>query len=228
MKVKVLEWDSNFFNKKIGVIEIEEENGVLLDFEGFDLIYVKQIKNEYIEIKDFKEAYFETKVVFSKNISKSNNLLNGFIFSAFDTIINREQLYKLAYESGKFSRFKLDNNFQKHEFEELYKRWVDNSFSNDHADTILVYKDSSVILGFITYRIFNDYATIGLIAVCVTHQGKGIGKALLKAVENEVANSLVKELRISTQLQNELACGFYTKLGYSIMKKTIIKHYWRL
>lgn len=228
MKVKVLEWDSNFFNKKIGVIEIEEEIGILLDFEGFDLIYVKQIENEYFEAKGFKEAYAETKVVFSKSISKSNNLLKSFIFSAFDTDINREQIYKLAYESGKFSRFKLDKNFQKDEFEALYKRWVDNSFSKEHADAILVYKDNSAILGFITYKIFKDYATIGLIAVCVTHQGKGIGRALLKAVENELANTFVKELRIPTQLQNEQACGFYTKLGYNIIEKTIIKHYWRL
>jgi dTDP-4-amino-4,6-dideoxy-D-galactose acyltransferase len=228
MKVKVLEWDSNFFNKKIGVIEIEEEIEILLDFEGLDLIYVKQIENEHFEAKGFKEAYADTKVVFSKSISKSNNLLKGFIFSAFDTDINREQIYKLAYESGKFSRFKLDNNFQKHEFEALYKRWVDNSFSKEYADAILVYKDNSAILGFITYKIFKDYATIGLIAVCVTHQGKGIGRALLKAVENELANTFVKELRIPTQLQNEHACGFYTKLGYNIIEKTIIKHYWRL
>ena len=228
MKVKVLDWDSRFFNKKIGVIEIMEDIEISSDVESFDLLYIKQIEDKYFELKYFKQNYAETKVVFSKSISKSNNPLNSFIFSAFNTNASKEQIYKLAFESGKFSRFKLDNNFQQHEFEVLYKTWVDNSFSKEFADAILVYKEKNIILGFITYRIVENYAIIGLLGVCYEHQGKGIGRKLLEAVENELSSKLIKELRIPTQLQNELACGFYIKLGYNIIEKTIIKHYWKL
>jgi dTDP-4-amino-4,6-dideoxy-D-galactose acyltransferase len=35
-------------------------------------------------------------------------------------------------------------------------------------------------------------------------------------------------LHIPTQLANKAACGFYTKLGYKIIEKLIIKHYWRI
>jgi dTDP-4-amino-4,6-dideoxy-D-galactose acyltransferase len=134
----------------------------------------------------------------------------------------------LAFESGKFSRFKLDNNFKQHEFEALYKTWVDNSFSKEFADAILVCKEKNIILGFITYKIIEDNAIIGLLGVCDKHQGKGIGRALLVEVENELSNKQIKELRIPTQLQNKQACGFYTKLGYNIIEKTIVKHYWRI
>jgi len=228
MKVKILDWDSHFFNKKIGVIEVADEDEFFLDLDRFDLLYIKQKEDKSIEINNFMQNYTETRVVFSKSISKSNVPLNNFIFSIFDTNANKEQIYKLAFESGKFSRFKLDNNFQQHEFEVLYKTWVDNSFSKEFADAILVYKEKNIILGFITYRIVENYAIIGLLGVCYEHQGKGIGRKLLEAVENELSSKLIKELRIPTQLQNELACGFYIKLGYNIIEKTIIKHYWKL
>ena len=149
-------------------------------------------------------------------------------FSAFNTNASKEQIYKLAFESGKFSRFKLDNNFQQNEFEALYKIWVDNSFSKEIADEILVYKEQSAILGFITYKIIENYAIIGLLGVCYEQQGKGIGRKLLEAVENVLSDKQIKELRIPTQLQNEQACGFYTKLGYNIIEETTIKHYWKL
>jgi dTDP-4-amino-4,6-dideoxy-D-galactose acyltransferase len=228
MKVKVLDWDSRFFNKKIAVIEIKEGIEIYSDIESFDLLYVKQIEDKYFEIKDFKQNYAETIVVFSKSISKNRIPLNNFIFSAFDTNPNKEQIYKLAFESGKFSRFKLDNNFKQHEFEALYKTWVDNSFSKEFADAILVYKEKNIILGFITYKIIGDNAIIGLLGVCDKHQGEGIGRALLVEVENELSNKQIKELRIPTQLQNKQACGFYAKLGYNIIEKTIVKHYWKL
>lgn len=228
MKVKDLEWDSRFFNKKIGVIMVENEDEIFSDLESFDLLYIKQKEDKPIEIVDFMQTYAETKVVFSKSISNYNNLINSNIYSAFGTTINNEQIYKLAFESGKFSRFKLDNNFQQQEFEALYKTWVDNSFTKEFADAILVYKAQNTILGFISYKIFEDYATVGLMAVCSENQGKGIGSALLVAAENELSNKQLKELRIPTQLQNKPACEFYTKSGYSIIEKTIIKHFWKL
>ena len=228
MKVKILGWDSHFFNKKIGEIEINDEIYFSSDIHKFDLLYIKQKNNNCLKLKNFKENYSETKVVFSKNISKSNNPLNRFVFSAFNTVVNKEQIYKLAFESGNFSRFRLDSNFKQHEFEALYITWVDNSFSKELADDILIYKKQNSILGFVTYKVIDDYAKVGLIGVCNDHQGKGIGTALLLEVENKLCTNHLKELRIPTQLQNKLACKFYTKLGYHIIEKTIIKNYWKL
>lgn len=228
MKIKNLEWDSRFFQKKIGLIEGGEEIKSFSDIETFELLYVKQNEDKYIEIDNFIQTYIETKVIFSKKTSQNNLAPNSFIFSAVNTIIEKEQIYKLALESGKFSRFKLDDKFEDHEFEALYKTWVDNSFSKEFANAILVYKEKNIIRGFITYKIMHGYATIGLLAVCNENQGKGIGSKLLEAVENELNNMQIKELRIPTQLQNEQACFFYTKLGYRIIVKTIIKHYWKL
>lgn len=228
MKVKILDWDSRFFNKQIGVIELGFETEIFADIERFDLLYVNQITDKSIVIDNFLLTYTETKVVFSKMVIKNNLEPNSFIFSAFEPGRNKEPIYNLAFESGKFSRFKLDYKFEQHEFEALYKTWVDNSLTKKFADSILFYREKNVILGFITYKINKDYATIGLLAVCPRHQGKGIGLKLLGTVENELNRKLIKELRIPTQLINKKACSFYAKLGYNIIEKKIIKHYWRV
>lgn len=228
MKIKFLDWDSRFFNKKIGLIDIKEKIEISSYLKGFDLLYVKQIEDVHFEIEGFKQNHTETRVVFSKFISKSCFPINNSIFSAFNTNENREQIYKLAFESGKFSRFKLDSNFKQHEFEALYKTWVDNSFSKEFADGILVCKEKHTILGFITYKIIENNAFIGLLGVCDKHQGKGIGRALLEKAENELRKKQIKELKIPTQVHNKQACKFYSKLGYNIDQKTIVKHYWKL
>ncbi len=228
MTIKHLKWDSAFFNKVIGEINFDSRNQSLKELAKFDLLYVKQKDDKCLEIDNFKQTFVETKVVFSKCISKNQKPINHFVFSAFDTVISMEQIYKLAFESGKFSRFKLDANFKKSEFEKLYKIWVDNSFNKKFADAILVYKDKDDILGFISYAVFEEVATIGLLAISPEHQGKGIGRKLLEAVESKLVDYSIVELRIPTQLHNEAACKFYSKMGYTIIEEKTLKHYWKL
>jgi dTDP-4-amino-4,6-dideoxy-D-galactose acyltransferase len=227
MKIKYLDWDSSFFNKKIGLLELFNDCNFSEMQDDYDLIYVVSDKDIAVESPDFKEGYSENKIIFSKRIVQKNESTDVNIFSELEDS-PRKELYELAFESGKFSRFKLDPNFHQTDFEKLYKKWVDNSFNKEFADAILVYKEQNTIIGFITYKVWVKYAAIGLIAVCVRHQGKGIGKKLIQSVEMELANKGVDELRIPTQLQNELACLFYAKMGYKIIENKILKHYWKL
>jgi dTDP-4-amino-4,6-dideoxy-D-galactose acyltransferase len=114
------------------------------------------------------------------------------------------------------------------EFKYLYNLWVDNSINGKFADGILVYKDQNSILGFVTYKTNQDVATIGLIAVNPKYQGRGIGRKLIQSLENKLAIIGVATVKIPTQLQNEMACGFYTKMGYQLIDSTILKHFWKL
>ena len=144
-----------------------------------------------------------------------------------DLKIDKSSIYKLSFESGKFSRFNLDPNFENDKFQELYRLWIDNSISNIFADDLLVYLDQNEIIGFITYKTQDNIATIGLVAVSQNCQGKGIGSQLLKAVEHKLTNHSIKTLLIPTQQINEIACNFYKKQGYRIEETLFIKHYWK-
>ena len=80
--IKFLEWDSSFFNKKIGEVELAETNHFFRDTNDFDLLYVKQHQEGFVEIDNFRQTYFETKVVFAKSISKNAVPTDQLIISA--------------------------------------------------------------------------------------------------------------------------------------------------
>ena len=226
--INYLDWDSNFFEKKIGEFSISSEDDLNLECVEFDLVYVKQKEDFHVEIPNFKQSYSENKVVYSKKLSKSQiGLELNPIVSTFDVDFNIDVIYDLAFESGKHSRFKIDPNFTESGFKSLYKIWVDNSLKKEFADDLLLYLHDDVVCGFASYKIFENFATIGLIAVNPKIQGKGIGTKLLKTIENKLVELNICELRIPTQLQNVQACHFYSKLGYTIIDTTIIKHFWR-
>ncbi len=227
MTVKFLNWDSDFFNKKIGEILYTTKKELISIDGSYDLIYVKQKEKFDVEIDGFEKSYDEIKVLFVKEIKKRIQLKNNYVFSARDINFELEKVYELAYQSGVYSRFKLDNKFQEIEFKKLYRTWVDNSLSKEIADDILLISKDKTILGFATYKIFKEYAQIGLIAINPEYQGKGFGKMLMNSVENEALSKNIKILKVTTQSRNQLACEFYLKCGYFIEKKTIIKHFWK-
>ena len=227
MIIKHLDWDSSFFNKKIGLLDLSNDFQYSEIQNDYDLIYVISKEEIAVAIPNFKLGYTENKIVFSKKTVQSRESTDANIFLEL-TDSHKKEIYALAFESGKYSRFKLDPNFSPTEFENLYKKWVDNSYAKEFADGVLIYKEQNSILGFVTYKVWDGYAAIGLIGVSSKHQGKGIGKKLIQSVENELANIGVDELRIPTQLQNEMACQFYVKMGYEIIENNILKHYWKL
>jgi dTDP-4-amino-4,6-dideoxy-D-galactose acyltransferase len=225
--IKLLEWDSSFFNRRIGLLDLNSGSPNFEDLNDWDLVYIMSDEDFTLDINKFNRTYSETKVVFSKMIIESKEPIDENI-SVAKKSDNKKQIYNLALESGKFSRFNLDKNFKRAEFKKLYYKWVDNSFNKEFADAVLVYKFENEIIGFVTYKVLDDFATIGLIAISPLYQGKGVGRKLINAVEMELVNRQIGELRIPTQFQNEIACEFYMKLGYKISKKKIINHFWRI
>lgn len=222
--VNRLEWDSNFFN--LEVASIEWKHFSLADCEGYDLLYVKSDREQEVAINGFEKTWTEKKVVYHKFLNAFNPT-HSAIFNSSETDYSLQQLNELAFESGKHSRFKLDYKIEKHKFFELYELWVVNSLNKKFADEVLIYKEDSKIIGFVSYKITDTFATIGLIAVNLNHQGKGIGKALIHQVENKLIQKNIFELRIPTQESNVQACFFYEKLGYEKFQITIINHFWK-
>lgn len=227
MKLKVLDWDSDFFQKKIGELHVGENAKLDIISNDFDVIYAKSEQDFDVKIKGYEPTFAETKVLFSKKISTVATA-NDFVSTLPSDTTDITSIYELAFESGKYSRFNLDTRFTETEFKKLYQKWVDNSFLGKFADEVLVYKSDGKTVGFVTYKSNGTLATIGLIATAAEQQGKGVGTQLIKEVERRLKEKKVSELQIPTQLQNMPACKFYAKLGYEIIEKTIIKHYWKI
>lgn len=219
--IRKLEWDSQFFSLNVG----EWKGGAGVLAEAFDVIYVKSADSISPEIEGYERIFGERKVVFAKTLSEDGDISPNVRKVDKNDDINN--LYSLAYESGKHSRFRLDERFGIDSFKKLYRAWIDNSLNGRFADEVLVYNEDDTVEGLVTYKVSRNLATIGLIAVSPYKQGKGIGKKLLQAVEQRLVQDGIYELRIPTQLENEAACAFYTKLGYTIAETTHIMHYWK-
>lgn len=227
--IKYLKWDSLFFNKRIGELDIEVRTYSQTSVENFDLIYVKSPIDSLIELNGFTNSYRENRVVFFKEKPMFSKIgIKKNVFSAFIYKTNRNQIYELAFQSGKYSRFNLDQKFKKIEFENLYKQWVDKSFEKKMADEILVYIEEEKVLGFVTYKVSENYANIGLFGTHEKYQGKGIGTKLIEAVEFELLKKDIKTLKISANHENVNACKFYENRGYSVLKKNNLNHFWKL
>lgn len=223
--IQKLIWDSTFFEFPIGEVVGLESND-LTNASDFDLLYLKSVNQVQLEIPGFVNSFSEAKITFAKSIKVENQYSQAV--TEFDaTKQNRESLYELAYESGTFSRFKLDQKFPAEKFKEMYQKWVDNSINKSFADGVLVFMENNEILGFVTYKHHLEIATIGLIAVSPNQQRKGIGQQLLAAVEKIAHEKQLKTLQIPTQESNQLACNFYAKSGYTINEILFIKHYWK-
>lgn len=222
--MKRLDWDSTFFKLEVGEIE-NDDNLDKINYSNFDLLYVK--KEGKIVLPGFKLNYEENKVIFEKEIVKINHDFKEIKqFSKVSYKIN--DIYDLAYESGKYSRFLKDSLFGESNFKKLYKDWVDNSITKQFADDILLYTIDDKTIGFVTYKKHSNYGQIGLIAVNENFQGKGIGKQLINEVEKLLFKSGIKKIRIPTQFENTNACFFYKKIGFNIIENTPIKHFWKI
>jgi len=231
-EVKYLQWDSGFFGKKIGKIDLELSNDLnilLSDAKkmGYQLIYVFCNKNLEVDseiLKQFNGKLMDIKNLYEKECDTTKE--QSTFVSEYKSDFLTEELAQLAYESGKFSRFKLDENFKKEDFYKMYRIWIENSVNHQIADHVYVAKENEQIKGMVTLRINKENGQIGLMAVSPEAQGKGYGKSLIYACEKKLSETKIPKLKVPTQLENKQACRFYEKCGFQIKTVTHIYHFW--
>lgn len=239
-KIKLLDWDSNFFNMKIGRIdkfELEENEflEIIEDFtmSEFDLVYIFDnltantisISSDFYSLKEV-----DTKVVYKKSITDFDVKIENLNVDVLNDISTSDELdlISLALESGHLSRYKTDDNFKKGEFERFYRTWIQNSINKTIADDIFVYRFEDKIVGFATLKYSGDDCFIGLIAVSPNLRGQQIGAKLMEMCFAYGKHMGCKNLYVATQLQNEGACNFYEKFEMIIDEKKKIFHLWKV
>lgn len=228
MEIKKLTWDTQFFNKEIGEVFLEKPFEFSdITTKNFELIVVKQLQSFEVNISGFEETFKETKVIFLKE----NLTTNGNDFSDIKDTDSEEKdldFFKLlAYESGKHSRFLLDEKFGEANFKKLYDEWVINSNNKKFAVKTFYIEEGNKAIGFVTLQTYDEVGKIGLIATHPKHQGKGLGRKLLEFAENFCVENKITSLEIPTQKENTNACKFYEKMGYIVNEELILKHFWK-
>ena len=238
MEYKHLDWDSSFFKIKTARINpcYFEENNLeellnKLKKENYKLIYlscdsITNISKEILLKFNGKLVDKKTTFVFNLKAISSKDIKSSVLIKQYDKSIPNKNLEELAIQSGEYSRFKLDTNFSKEQFETLYKLWILNSVNKTIAEKVIIYEDSNIALGLITLGEKQGRGNIGLISVNRTAQGKGIGKLLINAAIDYSLKKNVANLEVVTQGDNKSACKFYENCGFTVEKIEYLYHFW--
>lgn len=218
MKISFLPFDSQLFGYPVGKVEISDdwnEELFLEESRFYRLIYIFSGKKQ--EINSKRILQMDNTITFEKDLEDV-----GFDVVKYSKYTGDwdSRLLDLAFESGKYSRFKTDPRLSNGEFQNLYHFWIQRDFENKNLFV------AGEFQGFASFNLFENYGKISLIAVEEKSRGRGIGKNLLKSIESYAFQNQSSKLIISTQKSNSAAGQLYESLGYSLMNETFIYHCW--
>ncbi len=229
MEINTLDWDTECFEYKVGKVALTDN---LID------------KNLLLN-NDYRLIYLYSKIPLSEELIKNLNLFLAdekveLSIQVSDLTINKlpnenlvevteldDDLLNLTYQSGHFSRFKIDTNFKNNEFEKLYAAWIEQSVTHKSAEKVIGYLVNNNLVGFVTIGFKNNAYDIGLIAVDEAFRNFKIGKQLLNYVLDYAILKKINKVTVTTQNQNQGAMKFYLNNGFLIDKTTYIYHLWK-
>lgn len=231
MFIQPLEWDSSFFNLRIGKAVIRTSDGLeeLRNVKGclrerYDLIYLF-IDNPDLYFED-KDAFLaDQKTVYIRYLTDGSR--PSAHIRPFQESRPNSALYRLAFRSGVYSRFNTDPSFPKGGFEALYRRWIEQAVEDRHC-AVLCYFEADIIVGMLTLVIDEEsgLARIGLTAVDAEYSGRGIGSSLIESACWYLYGKGIKRFETVTQRQNVSACRWYEKNGFHLESISNIYHWW--
>lgn len=139
------------------------------------------------------------------------------------------QVIHIAENAFQLSRFLNDPYLPVEKSKHIYADITKNAFNKD-GRFFVTFNETEAIRGFLLFSI--DQAglasTIELVAIDQNFTGKGIGRMLINAMENHVAEVGVMTVGVGTQLDNISALKFYASCGFSYSNCKSIYHYWPL
>jgi ribosomal protein S18 acetylase RimI-like enzyme len=229
-----LRWDSDFFNLKVGKLELSQNAGGLvqnlvesqLRASNLDLIYLfsNVPLNFHFDSSGYSITYKGSKTLYEAYLDNpfSSTIDERAVSLSIDDYSS--ELHNLALSSGHLSRFRIDSTIAEREFEELYNMWLVKSLKREIADEVDAIMVGNDIAGFVTLQASESLAKIGLIAVAENHRGKGIGGLLLEHAKRVALEANASTLQVETQGDNAAANALYTKNGFKKLKTDYVCH----
>lgn len=231
---QVLDWDSNFFGFKVASIKKNflggaEANKVFQRLLDEDVRLSYYFSDSPLEAEKISEEFdvllVDKKVPLIKTLNKK--AVTHPRVSLYDKNTAEEDLIKLAIRAGEQSRFKVDPNIPEAKFEELFTVWMEKSVKKEMATDVLVYRDNSKIIGFITIQVKDGDPYASLMAVQSEYEGKGISFALMSSVENILTSRGYSHVLSSTQANNRKALLIYNRHGLELQDPVYVYHIWK-
>ncbi|MCF8253586.1 MAG: GNAT family N-acetyltransferase [Bacteroidia bacterium] len=226
MEITRLNWDSDFFGYEVSsALNFTGTGEEIQELQGDKSRLIYAFSNQKLNGLPSNFFLADEKIILGSNLTENNTILPDAAIVELKE--NTPELMGLALQSGEFSRFKVDPNFVNHEFENLYAKWIENSFLPEKNTRVFAYQEGNKILGFISIAKKENKSEISLIAVSSQARGLGIGSKLIEKAFFEAASNGETEITVVTQGQNLQAMSFYLKNKFSVLSKNYIYHIWK-
>lgn len=140
------------------------------------------------------------------------------------------ELEALAWESGAFSRFRLDPLMPATAFQRLYSEWLRKSLLGQELarEVFCARLGTGPEIGLLTLGVQQGRADIGLLAVASGCRGQGVGHQLLAAAGARTRAWGLSQVQVVTQFENQVACRFYANAGFGVACQQDVYHCWLL
>lgn len=234
--IQPLSWDSDFMGFPVARLTLEQADAVETAqaiaecrAAGHQLIYIM------VQPTDDKTNYAvratgawlaDRKVTFATALQPEDQALPTDPGIKLTTEFTPE-LEALAWQSGEYSRFRLEPRLPVTVFQRLYSEWLRNSLNGSIAQAVMVMENTSGrTIGLLTLGEKASVADIGLLAVEVEARGQRVGQRLVAEARRLAFNSGYKRLQVVTQGDNIQACRFYDKCGFATFSEVNIYHLW--
>lgn len=127
-----------------------------------------------------------------------------------------------------FSKFTEDVELAKRGGDQVYQKWLINSFEKPDKYFALSNDEKGDINGFLLFSYLGHECVIELISVSQTISRGGVGTSLFKAIEHKTQEKGFKQIKVGTQVRNLGAINFYQKNGCKQVGCHQVFHLWNL
>ncbi|MDP9739953.1 UNVERIFIED_ORG: dTDP-4-amino-4,6-dideoxy-D-galactose acyltransferase [Bacillus sp. B2I3] len=229
-----LEWDTEYFgvtsakvilNRPLLLNEWAELKTRFRDFQFISIVNLNSEPENTQKIgKDTSAFLADVNIQFVKNIKGPNEVQKNI--TVHQSLGRNDEVIKIA--DFQFSKFTEDPELDKRGGDQVYSKWLINSFDKPEKFYALSNSENGDLNGFLLHSYSGNACVIELIAVSQNAAKSGIGTKLFKAVENEAHQRGCGEIRVGTQVRNMGAINFYNKVGCKQVGCHQVYHLWNL
>ncbi|MEW6110521.1 MAG: GNAT family N-acetyltransferase [Thermodesulfobacteriota bacterium] len=140
---------------------------------------------------------------------------------------DHDALLRIAESSFVYSRFHLDSRIDASTANRVKREWVNSYLTSKRGERLLVAGMDGRAVGFLAVLAFVEdglpVGVIDLIAVSKSHQGHGVGRALVRSFINDSFGRF-ERLIVGTQAANEPSIRLYEGCGFRYSHAVYVLH----
>ncbi|HEU4790027.1 MAG TPA: GNAT family N-acetyltransferase [Flavobacterium sp.] len=225
-QINKLDWDSDFFEKRIGSVSLDNEMqfdpiGFINEAEhNFDLVYVfsyqKMLSLETVLTAnlDLVDIMITMSMPFDKNLHKQKKY-------DFKNGLTQEEIiecYKIAEQTAVVSRFYIEEVIGPEKTKLLYRKWIDNGFNKLFSDGLFLVEELNSIIGIHLIKVDeeNNVGYFTLTGVNPDYKRLGIGRKLWDQAFGFFSNETdIMIIKSPFSFRNTESFNFHLKMGFN-------------